>query len=36
LHGKQNETQLAFTDELTLKLNQNGTLEWVEIIFEKE
>ena len=36
LHGKQNESQLTFTDELALKLNQNGTLEWVEIIFEKE
>ncbi|HND50717.1 MAG TPA: hypothetical protein PLL95_19250, partial [Anaerolineales bacterium] len=35
LHGKQNESQLSFTNELTLKLNQNETLEWVEIIFEK-
>lgn len=36
LNGKRNESYLTFTDQLTLKLVQHETLEWVEIIFEKE
>lgn len=36
LDGKRNESHLTFTDQLTLKLVQHETLEWVEIIFEKE
>lgn len=36
LNGKRSEARLAFNDQLTLKLIQNETLEWVEIIFEKE
>lgn len=36
LKGKQNKSHLTFTDVLELKLNQSETLEWVEIIFEKE
>jgi hypothetical protein len=36
LDGKRNETRLTFTDQLKLKLAQHETLEWVEIIFEKE
>ncbi|MCB0103587.1 MAG: hypothetical protein KDD74_16190 [Anaerolineales bacterium] len=36
LGRKPNKSHLTFTDQLTLKLVQNETLEWVEIIFEKE
>jgi len=36
LGGKQNKSHLTFTDQLTLKFAQHETLEWVEIIFEKE
>jgi hypothetical protein len=36
LRGNTTETHLAFTDQIILKLKQNETLEWVEIIFEKE
>lgn len=36
LGGKRAESQLTFSDQLTLKLAKHETLEWVEIIFEKE
>lgn len=36
LDGKRNQSHLTFTDQLPLKFTQNKTLEWVEIIFEKE
>jgi hypothetical protein len=36
LGSKRNESRLTFTDQLTLQLVQHETLEWVEIIFEKE
>ncbi len=36
LNGKQSESRLVFNDQLTLEFVQNETLEWVEIIFEKE
>jgi len=36
LGRKPNKSHLTFTNELTLKLVQNETLEWFEIIFEKE
>lgn len=35
-NGKQTVSRLTFKDQLTLKLVQHETLEWVEIIFEKE
>lgn len=34
--GKSSESRLTFLDQLTLDLVQNETLEWVEIIFERE
>lgn len=36
LHGNKTESHLTFTDQIALKFKQNETLEWVEIIFEKE
>jgi hypothetical protein len=36
LHGNKTESHLTFTDQIVLKFKQNETLEWVEIIFERE
>ena len=36
LGGKRTVSNLKFTEQFTLKLVQHETLEWVEIIFEKE
>ncbi|MCQ3939402.1 MAG: hypothetical protein DPW18_20515 [Chloroflexi bacterium] len=35
-NGKRSGSRLTFNDQLTLKFVQHETLEWVEIIFEKE
>jgi hypothetical protein len=36
LYGNKSESHLTFTNQIVLQLQQNETLEWVEIIFEKE
>ncbi|MBE0672622.1 MAG: hypothetical protein IH588_18760 [Anaerolineales bacterium] len=36
LNGTESVSHLTFTDRMFLNLQQNQTLEWVEIIFEKE